>query len=75
MNNTQWSAYNSNSKPGEEIQPETPELEELLARHPGASHFYKEGLYNIRLITCSVDTPVNAIDVTKTIPVTEPLFS
>jgi len=65
MNNKLWSAYISNTKPGEKIQLESPELEELLARHPGASHYYKEGVYNIRLITCSVDNPVNAIDATE----------
>jgi len=75
MNNTRWSAYVSNTKPGEERQPESAELEELLARHPGASHFYKDGLYNIRLITCSVDNPVNAIDVTKTNTEGEPEYT
>jgi len=71
MNNKLWSAYISNTKPNELKQPESPELEELLTRHPGASHFYKEGAYNIRLLTCSVDIPVNSIDVTKTIAITE----
>ena len=71
MNNKLWSAYNSNTKPGEEIHPESPELEELLARHPNASHYFKEGVYNIRLLTCSVAKPVNPIDVTKGLEKTE----
>ena len=71
MNNKRWSAYISNTKPGEERQPESPELEELLARHPKAAHYYKEGVYNIRLVTCSVDNPVNPIDVTKGFEKTE----
>ena len=64
MNNKLWSAYNSNTKPDGPKLPESPELEELLARHPGAAHYFKEGVYNIRLVTCSVDNPVNPIDVT-----------
>jgi len=66
MNNKLWASHNSNTKPDGLKLPESPELEELLARHPGASHFYKEGEkgYNIRLVTCSVDNPVSPIDVT-----------
>ncbi len=63
-NNRTWSAYNSNTKPDGPKQPESPELEKLLTRHPSASHFFKEGKYNIRLLTCSMLSPVNAIDVT-----------
>lgn len=71
MNNKRWSAYNSNTKPDGPKLTESPELEELLARHPGAAHYFKDGVYNIRLVTCSVDNPVNPIDVTKTIAITE----
>lgn len=71
MNNKLWTALNSNTKPDGPKLPESPELEELLARHPGAAHYFKEGVYNIRLVTCSVDSPVNPIDVTKTIAITE----
>ena len=71
MNNKLWTALISNTKPDGPRLPESPELEELLDRHPGASHYYKEGVYNIRLVTCSVDNPVNPIDVTKGFEQTE----
>jgi len=75
MNNKLWAAHISNNKPGEQIQPESPELEELLARHPNAAHYFKEGVYNIRLVTCSVDNPVNPIDVTGTNEEGEPEYT
>ena len=75
MNNKLWSAYNSNTKPDGPKLPESAELEELLGRHSNASHYFKEGVYNIRLVTCSVDNPVNPIDVTGTNAAGEPEYT
>ncbi len=60
FNNRTWSAYLHQ----DEIHT-IEEREKLYQRHSTPSHFEKEGVYNIVLFTCSMLSPVNAIDATE----------
>jgi len=60
----------------QELIKDIPEREELYGDHPNPANYKKKDehdtwIYNIVLFTKCVANPVNAIDVTKTIAITE----